>query len=159
MRAVVIQYADNYRVRLFPVPRRGPMQLAPGQRDDGYGEKIHTDWMIQFRDGSSRWYRVYATCVSNAVSYYVIRKGKKLYCKAHELTVDTMLINGVERETVIIGGSELLRLYRHYTAQGYKMLWGGDGRMCMVAPEKPTTVEMPPIITEIPVDTGEGLQG
>ncbi len=42
-----ITYADEvvgpYTLHRRPVPRRGLLQLAPGQGADGYGRKISTD--------------------------------------------------------------------------------------------------------------------
>ena len=50
------------------VPRRGMMQLAPGQGADGYGRKISTDYMAHV---NGKWRRIYCCCFSNAGSLYV----------------------------------------------------------------------------------------
>lgn len=50
----------------------------PGQGADGYGRKISTDLMLQFK-GEKRKYRVYCVCFSNAGSHYIIRNKKSLY--------------------------------------------------------------------------------
>ena len=50
MAAVKITYADDvvgsYTLHRRPVPRRGVLQLAPGQSAEGYGNKITTDKLI-----------------------------------------------------------------------------------------------------------------
>lgn len=52
-----------------PVPRRGMLQLAPGQGEDGYGRKISTDYMANV---NGKWQRIYCCCFSNAGSLYVL---------------------------------------------------------------------------------------
>lgn len=81
-----IQYADvvvgAYTLHRTLVPRRGPMQLLPGQGEDGYGRKIRTDIVLKFA-GESRTYRVYATCFSNVASHWVVWKGVRLWLRDH----------------------------------------------------------------------------
>lgn len=83
---IQIQYADeavgSYTLHRSPVPRRGFLQLLPGQGEDGYGRKIRTDLVLRFA-GESRTYRVYATCFSNAASHWVTRKGVRLWLRDH----------------------------------------------------------------------------
>ena len=61
-----------------PVPRRGILQLAPGQAEDGYGEQISTDYMARVK---GRWKRVYCICYSNAGSLYVKDGGICLFVR------------------------------------------------------------------------------
>lgn len=69
-----IQYVNevfagaSFELKEAPVPRRGMLQLAPGQREDGYGSKIHTDYMLRV---NATWHRVYCVCWSNAGSLYI----------------------------------------------------------------------------------------
>ena len=62
----------SFELKMAPVPRRGILHLAPGQREDGYGSKIQTDYMLRV---NSKWHRVYCICWSNAGSLY-IKSGK-----------------------------------------------------------------------------------
>ena len=79
MTTTTIEYVGQIQDwKLDPVPRRGMMQLLPGQGPDGYGRKISTDRKIKVDD---RWYRVYAICFSNAASHYIIKGGKNLYVR------------------------------------------------------------------------------
>lgn len=78
---MTIQYVSNYSVVIDPVVRRGFLQLAPGQNEDGYGSKISTDYLVQL---NKRQYRVYAVCFSNVASHYIIKGGKKLYLRDGE---------------------------------------------------------------------------
>ncbi len=82
----MVEYAENYEVEIVPVPRRGILQLAPGQGVMGYGNRISTDRKIRFK-GEKIWRRVYAICYSNAASHYVRVKGKKLFCHGYDLEV------------------------------------------------------------------------
>jgi hypothetical protein len=79
-----VKYTDPYTAKIVPVPRRGMLQLAPGQSPDGYGKKISTDRMIQF-NGDKKWYRVYAVCFSNAASHYIIRNKETLFLRGGDL--------------------------------------------------------------------------
>ena len=45
-----------------------------GQNAQSYGRKISTGYIIQI---GSRWHRVYATCYSNAASYWVMYRGEQ----------------------------------------------------------------------------------
>ncbi len=73
-----IEDAGKYEISRRPVERRGYLQLAPGQSPSGYGSKISTDFIVRF---AGRVYRVYAVCHSNAASYYIIVKRKKLFVR------------------------------------------------------------------------------
>lgn len=81
-----IQYADEvvgtYTLHRRPVPKRGMLQLAPGQGADGYGKKITTDICLKFR-GEKKERRVYCICFSNSGTCYVVVNGKPLYLKSH----------------------------------------------------------------------------
>lgn len=81
-----IQYADEvvgpYTLHRRPVPRRGMLQLAPGQGADGYGRKISTDICLKF-SGEKRERRVYCCCFSNCGTCYVVVNGQTLYLKTH----------------------------------------------------------------------------
>ena len=87
MTQVTIVYADDavgsYTLHRRPVPRRGVLQLAPGQNADGYGSKITTDLVLKFRGVDTRERRVYATCYSNAASHFITHHGRKLWLKTH----------------------------------------------------------------------------
>lgn len=76
-----IKYATGYQRLEDPVEKRdlGPWgKRAPGQREDGYGDKITTDHVVTF-PGSSRRYRVYATCWSNVASFWIRKDKQTLY--------------------------------------------------------------------------------
>lgn len=79
-----VQYAKGFTIHKRPVPRRGILQLAPGQGADGYGDKISTDYVLRL-DGDSRTYRVYAVCHSNVASFYVLKGGEKLFVRDADL--------------------------------------------------------------------------
>ena len=65
-----VQYlTESFEVVLRPVARHG-------QSVEGYGRKISTDRMVKI---NSRFYRVYATCFSNVASYWIMKKGQKLF--------------------------------------------------------------------------------
>ena len=68
-------------IRLSPVPRRGILQLAPGQGKDCYGRKISSDYKIKYE---GRWHRVYIACFSNVSSVYIQQYKTDLY-----LDIDT----------------------------------------------------------------------
>jgi hypothetical protein len=81
-----IQYADEvigtYTLHRRPVPKRGMLQLSPGQGADGYGRKITTDICLKF-NGEKKERRVYCICFSNSGTCYVVVNGKPLYLKTH----------------------------------------------------------------------------
>jgi hypothetical protein len=81
-----IKYADEvigvYTLHRRPVPKRGMLQLSPGQGPDGYGRKITTDICLRFA-GEKKERRVYCICFSNSGTCYVLVKGKPLYLKSH----------------------------------------------------------------------------
>jgi len=82
----MVEYAEDvvgsFTLYRRPVKRSGVLQLAPGQSQDGYGNKITTDVMLQF-NGDTRQYRVYCTCWSNAGSNWINYQGKKLYLRTY----------------------------------------------------------------------------
>jgi hypothetical protein len=59
----------------------------PGQGADGYGNKISTDLMVQFR-GEKRKYRVYCACFSNCGSNWIVRNGQPLFLRTVFLNSD-----------------------------------------------------------------------
>lgn len=62
--------AQNFAA-MFGVPR-----MLPGQDEMGYGSKITTNRQVKV---GNRWFRVYATCFSNAASHWILKAGKKLF--------------------------------------------------------------------------------
>ena len=88
MAEIKIVYADDavgpYTLHRRPVPRRGVLQLLPGQSAVGYGRKITTDLVLRF-EGDTQERRVYATCYSNAASHWIVHHGTKLWLKTHFL--------------------------------------------------------------------------
>lgn len=86
-----MKYLDaGYVLKVKPVPRRGVLQLAPGQNQDGYGDRISTDYMIRDPNDANvkqrnRWYRVFTICWSNSGSFYIERRGLRLWLRSNEL--------------------------------------------------------------------------
>lgn len=71
----------NVSYRLVRNPGTMPGGIGstlPGQSAEGYGAKITTDLMLQFRDSKKK-YRVYCTCFSNAASHWILMGGRKLH--------------------------------------------------------------------------------
>jgi hypothetical protein len=64
----------------FEFAREGTSVRQAGVRrlrsQSGYGSKLPTSYMVQL-PGSSRWYRVYCACYSNAGTCYVCHAGKQ----------------------------------------------------------------------------------
>lgn len=54
------------------------------QTATGYGRKLTTEYMLRVPD-SPRPYRVYAVCFSNVASFYILRKGERLFLRDWEL--------------------------------------------------------------------------
>lgn len=83
---MAVEYVSGFQVILSPVKKRGPSwyQLAPGQGQDGYGRKIHTDYKIKLPD-NSRLFRVYCVCFSNVASFYISKGGQDYYLRDSEL--------------------------------------------------------------------------
>jgi hypothetical protein len=73
-----VEDAGKYEISRRAVERRGILQLAPGQGEDGYGSKITTDYIVRF---GGRVYRVYAVCHSNVASHYILVKRRKLFIR------------------------------------------------------------------------------
>jgi hypothetical protein len=59
--------------------RRGLQQTATG-----YGAKLATKYLLTVPD-APRPYRVYAICYSNVASFYILRKGQRLFLRDWEL--------------------------------------------------------------------------
>lgn len=71
-------YSDDVR-NLTEVPcKLDAPEYRHGQGADGYGVKIQSDHMIRLPH-SRRWYRVYATQISNAGSLWVEAKGVRYH--------------------------------------------------------------------------------
>jgi len=70
-REKMITYVTPEEIRMQPVP-------PYGQDAQGYGRKIATGRMVRLQ-ANPRWYRVYATCFSNAASHWITVKGQKLH--------------------------------------------------------------------------------
>jgi hypothetical protein len=73
-----LEDAGEYKIYRRPVQRRGILQLAPGQGDDGYGDKISTDYIVLF---NGKKYRVYAICHSNVASHYILVDKQRLFVR------------------------------------------------------------------------------
>ena len=54
------------------------------QTATGYGRKLTTEYKITL-PGHPRAYRVYAICYSNVASFYILRRGKRLFLRDWEL--------------------------------------------------------------------------
>jgi hypothetical protein len=81
-----IRYAEDvvgeFTLHRRPVPKRGVLQLAPGQGADGYGRKITTDVCLKIKcEKKER--RVYCCCFSNSGTNYIVYKGETLYLRTH----------------------------------------------------------------------------
>jgi hypothetical protein len=81
---VAVTCAEQFTITIEPVPRRGILQLAPGQGADGYGKKISTDYQAHLPN-EPRPYRVYAVCFSNSASHFIVRRGQTLFLASGEL--------------------------------------------------------------------------
>ncbi len=81
-----VQYVEDvlgaFTLHRRPVPKRGPMQLAPGQNADGYGRKITSDIVLKL-NGENRERRVYTMIFSNAGSNYIVYNGKNLFLRTY----------------------------------------------------------------------------
>jgi len=80
-----LRYVDelgSVEFRLTEVPRRGFLQLMPGQGKDGYGSKITTDYECRV---GNKWHRVYLIQISNAGSHYVTVGGQRYYVRDSDI--------------------------------------------------------------------------
>jgi hypothetical protein len=70
-----------YTVTIRPLwwQKQGLQQTATG-----YGSKLTTEYMLHLPD-SSHSYRVYAICWSNVASFYILRRGQRLFLHDAEL--------------------------------------------------------------------------
>ncbi len=59
--------------------------FLPGQHETGYGLKITTDIVLKFQN-EKRERRVYATCISNAASHWIMYNGRKVHLMSHDST-------------------------------------------------------------------------
>lgn len=75
-----ISYAENFAAKVKPFPNG----RIPGLRQDGYGRKISTQYMIRFK-GSRHWRRVYQTQISNVGSLWIWTKDGRLFVRDHNL--------------------------------------------------------------------------
>ena len=76
-RTELLNYGRDGEITLTaaPVKTRGPMQLLPGQGNDGYGKKITLPWTVKY-GGRTR--RVYCTIFSNIGTCWFVADGKKM---------------------------------------------------------------------------------
>lgn len=75
----------KYTFERSPVQRSGGiLNLLPGQTQEGYGDKISTDWVCKIE--GCKPVRVYAVCWSNAASFYVIYGKTKCYLHSTEFS-------------------------------------------------------------------------
>lgn len=77
---MTIEYVDIDRWKYENLAVKGRL---PGQDKMGYGKKITTGYRVLV--GGS-WYRVYATCFSNAASCWITKGGKKLHIHDTDFT-------------------------------------------------------------------------
>ena len=54
-------------------------RISPGQGADGYGRKISTDMMVQWKDNPKKKRRIFCTCFSNAGSHWIVESGQAVY--------------------------------------------------------------------------------
>ena len=110
MTTPITYLADHftYEQRISPPP------TAYGRTAQGYGSQIATDWLVRLSGGASspldrapalqpdldsatapqldlaltdlRWRRVYATCWSNAASFWVRVRGQRFYFRTFDLS-------------------------------------------------------------------------
>lgn len=78
-----VTYADAVQFRRVPNPAKRP--------EDGYGDKIPTDWQVMLRF-ESKWRKVYAVCFSNVASYYITVKKQDLYIRDSDFPTDTVSV-------------------------------------------------------------------
>jgi hypothetical protein len=67
-----VTYADVVQFRRVSNPAKRP--------DDGYGNKIPTDWQVMLRF-ESKWHKVYAICHSNVASHYILVNTERLFVR------------------------------------------------------------------------------
>lgn len=48
----------------------------------GYGLKLTTRYKVAFK---GRWYRVYATCISNVASHWIMSQGRKIHLQTYHI--------------------------------------------------------------------------
>lgn len=75
-KTVLVDYKYEQELLYRPVKTRGPWERRPGQGADGYGQKIATDWAIDY-DGIER--HIYCTQISNAGSCWFMAGGHKIF--------------------------------------------------------------------------------
>lgn len=69
-----VSYARDAGV--FQILHR-PVARRHGLNRDGYGQKIQSDYMLQF-EGDARTYRIYVSCFSNVGVHFIVRRGIRL---------------------------------------------------------------------------------
>jgi len=70
--------SDYYKFTVFEKPLYQHIHNLT-QTASGYGKKLTTRYMIRLRKNTIR--RVYATCFSNAASYWVMIEGTRYYLR------------------------------------------------------------------------------
>ena len=72
----MIKYVEESYIELIKPITRQNNGSFPGQDEFGYGTKITSDTVIQFR-GNKKKYRVYITLISNIGSRWIEKNGRK----------------------------------------------------------------------------------
>lgn len=84
------------------------------QTATGYGSKLATEYTISLGKASNRPYRVYAICFSNCASFYILRKGERLFLREWELEEARDLAR--TRQTLRNAASHLMSEYQPTTS-------------------------------------------
>ena len=74
-----VQYLEDHFIG-YTVEISPPKSL-PRRRADGYGSKIVTSYMVNFKAPKAK-RRVYATCWSNVASYWILHNGGKYHLQS-----------------------------------------------------------------------------
>jgi hypothetical protein len=78
-----VKYCNISYLRIVACPgRKTPIGFIPkGQGEDGYGRKISTEYEVRLEGHGERWYKVYASCISNVAAFYTDQG----YCRGWQL--------------------------------------------------------------------------
>jgi len=76
----MVNYLGDIKGDTFTIFRT--IHFPCNRRQDGYGDKIPTEYMVKF---GTRTYRVYAICWSNAASFYIRIKGERYFIHDYDL--------------------------------------------------------------------------
>jgi len=77
VRTALLNHGRDGEVELVhsPVRIRGPLNLLPGQSEEGYGDKITLPWTVMYA-GRAR--RLYCTQHSNAGTWWFTHRGRRM---------------------------------------------------------------------------------